>query len=104
MPERHIRPTAIASATARGDSPYCDQRDYPPVTRSVLLFHGLHDTALMPGDAERHPDVGPAGLDARHHSESGPPVSQRRGRVGDRRDGTLADPVGSPPCCSEVVS
>jgi len=29
--------------------PYSDQRDYPPVTCSVLLFHGLNDTALLPG-------------------------------------------------------
>ena len=29
--------------------PYTDQREYPPVKCSVLLFHGLNDTALLPG-------------------------------------------------------
>ena len=29
--------------------PYADTRDYPPVKCSVLMFHGLKDTALLPG-------------------------------------------------------
>jgi pimeloyl-ACP methyl ester carboxylesterase len=29
--------------------PYSDERQYPPVTCSVLLFHGLADNALLPG-------------------------------------------------------
>lgn len=29
--------------------PYTDQREYPPVTCPVLLFHGLNDSALLPG-------------------------------------------------------
>ena len=29
--------------------PYDQQTDYPPVTAPVLLFHGLSDTALLPG-------------------------------------------------------
>jgi pimeloyl-ACP methyl ester carboxylesterase len=30
-------------------APYTDERQYPPVKCSVLLFHGLNDTALLPG-------------------------------------------------------
>jgi pimeloyl-ACP methyl ester carboxylesterase len=29
--------------------PYTDTRDFPPVKCSVLMFHGLKDTALLPG-------------------------------------------------------
>ncbi len=29
--------------------PYTDDRQYPPVKSPVLLFHGLNDTALLPG-------------------------------------------------------
>jgi pimeloyl-ACP methyl ester carboxylesterase len=29
--------------------PYTDNRQYPPVKCPVLLFHGLNDTALLPG-------------------------------------------------------
>jgi pimeloyl-ACP methyl ester carboxylesterase len=29
--------------------PYGDTRDFPPVKCSVLMFHGLKDTALLPG-------------------------------------------------------
>jgi epoxide hydrolase 4 len=29
--------------------PYADTRDFPPVKCSVLMFHGLKDTALLPG-------------------------------------------------------
>jgi pimeloyl-ACP methyl ester carboxylesterase len=29
--------------------PYKDDRQYPPVKSPVLLFHGLNDTALLPG-------------------------------------------------------
>jgi epoxide hydrolase 4 len=29
--------------------PYSDTRDFPPVKCSVLMFHGLKDTALLPG-------------------------------------------------------
>jgi hypothetical protein len=29
--------------------PYADSRQYPPVKYPVLQFHGLNDTALLPG-------------------------------------------------------
>ena len=29
--------------------PYIDKREFPPVKCSVLMFHGLKDTALLPG-------------------------------------------------------